>query len=337
MRNKTGIMEKTLKRVQGDKLGFTLAEVLITIGIIGIVAVVTIPNLVRNYETRSWNTSASNFERKLGEALRVMNAQGMLSSYNDTKDFIENGLSKQMSILKVCDEIEECFPEKIMEKENKSLDSTTLDTSESLGHGEFETEAIAVQFLNGINAIISYNKNFYTTNDADVVTFNKESKDGREYVNITTNAISMLYDVTGFEKPNMLGKDLRSVNSSLGGDCTKIGDYYCITNVGSNYDILNCSYSDIYSEYCGNYTSTKVAWAGANKACAEIGMRVASKEDFPKLYVLKDLYNGIPKDGIYIVGEEYTTSNYQTYNFSKGQFGSALAHDSSGKVLCVSD
>jgi len=36
---------KMLKQVQHDKFGFTLAEVLITIGIIGIVAAITIPTL----------------------------------------------------------------------------------------------------------------------------------------------------------------------------------------------------------------------------------------------------------------------------------------------------
>ncbi len=38
------------------KLGFTLAEILITLGIIGVVAAVTIPMLISNYQKRSTET-----------------------------------------------------------------------------------------------------------------------------------------------------------------------------------------------------------------------------------------------------------------------------------------
>ena len=36
-----------------SKAGFTLTEVLITLGIIGVVAAMTIPNLITNYQKRS--------------------------------------------------------------------------------------------------------------------------------------------------------------------------------------------------------------------------------------------------------------------------------------------
>ena len=47
---------------------FTLAEVLITLAIIGFVAVLTIPRLVENYQSRSWNTASEEIQKKLGEA-----------------------------------------------------------------------------------------------------------------------------------------------------------------------------------------------------------------------------------------------------------------------------
>ena len=41
--------------------GFTLAEVLITLGIIGIVSALTIPTLINNYQKKSYsNTLATN-------------------------------------------------------------------------------------------------------------------------------------------------------------------------------------------------------------------------------------------------------------------------------------
>ena len=46
-----------------NKSAFTLAEVLITLGIIGVVAAMTIPTLVQNYNVKTWNTAASLFEK----------------------------------------------------------------------------------------------------------------------------------------------------------------------------------------------------------------------------------------------------------------------------------
>ena len=84
------------------KIGFTLAEVLITLAIIGIVAALTIPTLVQNYQERAWNTASQVFQRKLGEALRVMNVQGTLAGYTTTEAFV-NELSKHIKITRICD------------------------------------------------------------------------------------------------------------------------------------------------------------------------------------------------------------------------------------------
>lgn len=54
------------------KLGFTLAEVLITLGIIGIVAAITIPNLITNYQKHVTVT-------KLQRAISVLNQAYKLS------------------------------------------------------------------------------------------------------------------------------------------------------------------------------------------------------------------------------------------------------------------
>ena len=64
MENETGNMEKTQKQVQGDKLAFTLAEVLITIGIIGVVAALTIPTLVSNFNAKIKDSRIQNIKQK---------------------------------------------------------------------------------------------------------------------------------------------------------------------------------------------------------------------------------------------------------------------------------
>ena len=49
------------------RVAFTLAEVLITLAIIGVVAAMTIPTLIANYQERAWNTASLVFQRKRSE------------------------------------------------------------------------------------------------------------------------------------------------------------------------------------------------------------------------------------------------------------------------------
>ena len=70
------------------KHAFTLAEVLITLAIIGVVAAMTIPTLVAYNQEKGWDTSSTVFQRKLGEALSIMNTQQTLSGLGTTENFV---------------------------------------------------------------------------------------------------------------------------------------------------------------------------------------------------------------------------------------------------------
>ena len=91
-------------------LAFTLAEVLITIAILGVVAALTIPSLLTKTTEREWNTAAHVFEHDFMDALQKMNQENGLEGYKDTKEFIDE-LSKYVKISKKCDNahLEECF------------------------------------------------------------------------------------------------------------------------------------------------------------------------------------------------------------------------------------
>ena len=60
-------MNKDLK----EKFGFTLAEVLITLGIIGIVSAITIPTLINNYKEKVRNNQSKKVYATLNQALRM--------------------------------------------------------------------------------------------------------------------------------------------------------------------------------------------------------------------------------------------------------------------------
>ena len=80
------------------RVAFTLAEVLITLGIIGIVSAMTIPTLVKKYQEITYNTSAEVFSQKLTEALKIMNIQSTLVGYTTTEDFVME-LGKHLKIV----------------------------------------------------------------------------------------------------------------------------------------------------------------------------------------------------------------------------------------------
>lgn len=191
--------------------GFTLAEVLITLAIIGIVAAMTIPTLVANYQSRVWNTSSQVFERKLEEALKTMNTQQTLAGHRSTASFL-SALSKHFKINKICDSdnLSECIENNAYwsvkdlgaKVEITDLDLTSMKTAKALGQSKWGTETLGVQFANGVTALVAYN-------DLDC------KQDPYSNRITGTQCLSIIYDTSGFKNPNTTGKDLRGINSII--------------------------------------------------------------------------------------------------------------------------
>ncbi len=101
------------------KRAFTLAETLITLSIIGVVAVLTITTFVKNYQEKAWKTSAEVFDKKLTDAIDLMNTNDELAGYSTTEDFV-NAFSKYTKIIKTCDEsnLNSCWENGDVEESN---------------------------------------------------------------------------------------------------------------------------------------------------------------------------------------------------------------------------
>ena len=69
---------------QAARLGFTLAEVLITLGIIGVVAALTIPTLMANYQRKVWVTQLKKDVSLLQNSYRKVMADEGVDSIFDT-------------------------------------------------------------------------------------------------------------------------------------------------------------------------------------------------------------------------------------------------------------
>lgn len=81
------------------KVAFTLAEVLITLGIIGVVAALTLPLLITNVQSKIRTARIENIEQKLNQATDEMNALEGVAPYTSTTEFV-NVLQKHLKLAK---------------------------------------------------------------------------------------------------------------------------------------------------------------------------------------------------------------------------------------------
>jgi len=335
----------------GEKrVAFTLAEVLITLAIIGVVATMTIPTLVAEYQQKSWDTATSVFNRRLGEALKIMNANGSLSGYNSTEDFVAE-LGKHIKISKTCskDKLSDCFVSEIANTGDKPVETSKLQSAKNLNSTadpEYGTDTMGVMFADGVTALVAYNKNTpYDPYSNKIVSVNGDGKSA----SLSTKAISILYDVNGLKSPNEMdmGKDIRGINVSIktGATVKLIGTGYdpvdCADSTSDGYEY--CTSDDISSAFTSNY------WAGAKKACAKEGMRLP-ESGYAGSYdgycsanaaenTLCGLYNnrealGLPSSGWFWSASEYDTDIAWNVHFSSGYVNYGLKDDQSS-VVCV--
>ena len=253
------------------KTGFTLAEVLITLGILGVVAAITIPTLMSNYKQRAWDTAATVFERKLEESLKAMNTQQTLAGYRNTADFVSE-LSKHFKITRVCknDDLLTCFEDKVWwgagDADPEEVDMAEIKTASNFGQEDWDTEIIGVQFANGTTGLVAYNPDCKQNPYSNQIT--------------GTSCLAMLYDTDGFKTPNTSGKDLRAINVlSLGSTCAFELGGTCFGTLFTPTPLTKAECEqlkgDLGIKECYYETDS---WAGAVKTCGGVSKMPTSAQ-----------------------------------------------------------
>jgi len=317
---KTELLTFGLPRfARNDKrAAFTLAEVLITLAIIGVVATMTIPTLIANYNDRAIETATSVFNRRLGEALKIMNVNGTLANRGSTANFVEE-LSKHIKIVKTCDKgsLDDCFAAEIT-TDTDPIEVSKLQSAKNLqSEKDFgETDTMGVMFADGTSALIAYNKNTpYDPYSSEIVELSGTGKSA----SLNTTALSILFDVNGLKSPNKIGTDIKGINESI--------------KTGNKVELLE-----------GTYT-----WANAKTACESKGMKLPEIGSYSGGYCPADaaedtlcgLYNnrealGLPTSGFFWSASEYGTSSAWRVGISSG-FVSDNSKYISYSVVCVGD
>ena len=103
--------------------GFTLAEVLITLMIIGIVAALTIPSVISNYQQQEFKTGLKKAVSVLNEAIQTNIAQEGETPYEN--EDLTNYLKRHMNVIKNIGSVGRCV--------TNNIDNTPFDVEEAGG------------------------------------------------------------------------------------------------------------------------------------------------------------------------------------------------------------
>ena len=188
------------------RLAFTLAEVLITLSVIGVVAAITIPQLMKNMNDYAFGKAKENTLIKITEATNQMKSNDVLSGYTTNASFADE-FQKYMKINKRCNSsnLTSCFAAKISTSDGNSVDTTTLTTGTMLSSKNLSDNTVALMLANGTSVLLSLRDSTKVGTDCDRI-------DPFSNTSNTTSCLSILYDINGMGSPNVLGKDIGSVN-----------------------------------------------------------------------------------------------------------------------------
>lgn len=189
------------------KKGFTLSEVLITLGIVGVVAVLTVPGVMKNYKSRLYTAQLQKAYAQIADSVQaMMNDQHVDNFYEST---IANPNSCSNANDGVCEKgvgvlLNNNFKVakrncKSDDKVKKCIAGTGTDAYTSINNGG--TKAIDAEYC------------IQNTNGAAIC--------GKW--DAGNKMVHLLVDVNGTASPNMVGRDLFAIDIKSDGSLSDYG------------------------------------------------------------------------------------------------------------------
>ncbi|MDD3436519.1 MAG: hypothetical protein PHC64_05125, partial [Candidatus Gastranaerophilales bacterium] len=283
-------------------LAFTLAETLIALAIVGVVAMIIVPPLVKNVNEMSWAKAKDNFDVKIDQATRQMNVNGDLPSYTGTAIPIEtfaDNFQKYIKVAKRCTStnLTDCFVSTFKSSSGTEVTTSDLTDGADLGHSTWTQATVGLSFADGTNAIISYDPSCayldWTNNEGSI--YGEGGSTGKSFIpGNTTACVAIVYDINGNQKPNTVGKDIGELNAILNGeDCVQVGSL-CVSKANVSYSAINtCTDTTWDSHLTANTYCVENYWAGAKKACADMNMYLPSNTELTAIYNATNKNSGI--------------------------------------------
>ena len=322
-----------------SRSAFTMAEILLSLTIIGVVAAITLPSLTGNINERTWNTQRKALYARFSQAIALMpalNGYGTLrentdsagsTSIEDTaaETFITAGLSKVLKINNICDNehLEDCgiaskftdmkgntvsIPLKMSELNSKmtsvSYWSSSLNTN--IYYSTIDTKAAAFETQNGESILLFYQPGC-VSNMGETGRYNVQPK-------VCAN---MIYDLNGTKGPNTFGKDIGILTVLYPSDSVVVAPVP-----------FNTKFDSVPAEEASNVCTTRTGE----------DYRIPSKDEVISLFVNKDIIGFEEGDSHLFSSSKLVTSSGYITNWvlylGSGEFRIPVAGDPWG-VLCV--
>lgn len=171
--------------LRGKETGFTLAEVLITLGLLGVVIAMTLPALIQQHQKREITVALEKMYTTLMQAATTYQSLNDLyitdfDTSLSAKDFMEEYFNPFLNISMVCKDDNDCWYGKRQPKAIDQITNITIDYGVILGDGRI----LGVNTLDGVVVFFfdadgpsGYNRsghdifNFYLINSRTIGTY----------------------------------------------------------------------------------------------------------------------------------------------------------------------
>ncbi len=276
-----------------------MAEILLSLTIIGVVAAITLPSLTGNINERTWNTQRKALYARMSQAISLMpalNGYGTLVEGNDstsaqdnaTETFITAGLSKVLKINNICD--------------NQHLDDCGIVTSFNNMVGSQTSMPTTLYELSSWFRSVAYSGSSYSTMDTKAAAFETQNGESiiafynqscrTEYLN--QENLTVLGNVFGFPQSNMCVNFIYDLNGNKGPN-TVGKDIGIIT-------VFNATDSSVVAPLPSSSTNAGSAeWANAAKLCtnADSETRLPNIDELSAMLINKDIVNLTATSGLW--------------------------------------
>jgi len=258
--------------------GFTLAEVLTTLLLIGVVAVITIPAMVTKIQDTVLAKQKTITQTKMVDGFNQMRVDGkLLETYASTEDFVK-AMQGYFKIDQVCNNnnLSGCFSSTISynngANETVTKELSTLKKGSDIDSKNYNDHMnlVGMRFSDGVNMLITYKGNCTGPKEGD-------TQAGQDGIGGLAECFGYFIDVDAEKNSSTKDKDTIS-NMSFPEE-----RYMLVNGTGiptamtyAECQAFTAEHPDLNSGGCSRNTDY---WIGAVKACNDQGMHLPSKSE----------------------------------------------------------
>ena len=194
------------------RVGFTLAEVLITLGIIGIVSAMTIPTLVKNYQEKILVNKAKQADAQIKNAVKMYMAKNncydrftCLFDTNKTSHQVVQELATVFKSAEVCPDISNSQQKKKCKEYSYKGNEPIVRNGKYSNGGAMNSHRLVLK--NGMFISVSQQNSCERIVESKV--YDEFGYETGEIITYTTYICAYLYvDTNGNDTPNQEGRDI---------------------------------------------------------------------------------------------------------------------------------